>query len=374
MAGLYLHVPFRRAPHTYDESFAVDVETADVDRFVDALRRELRLYVGEYATEAPLRSVYVGGGRPSLLSREQIRSLLAALNDTADLSAVEEVTIEVNPADAREEYLAALRQMGVDRVSLAALSFFPADLRAVDAPHSAEQVTRAIRSLRTAGFQKVSVDLLFGWPDQTQAQWAAALDRAVELNLPHVTLLEAAADAGPVASDNALAHRLEHAMSRLPSEGYTQYELTHFARSGARSVHQVHYYAHDNQLGLGPSAESFWWGRRGRALARRWANVSDLDRYVQLLRDRYAPVAFRQTLDRTGLATEYVLLRLRTDDGLPLDHLEARYGVDLAAAEGALLDRLAEEGLATLENGHLRLTNRGRLVADPITEKLTGSF
>jgi oxygen-independent coproporphyrinogen-3 oxidase len=371
VAGLYLHIPFRRSSHAYDESFAVDVETADVDRFVAALRRELRLYAGEYAEEEPIRTVYIGGGRPSLLSREHVRSVLATLNECADVSAVEEVTIEVHPSDAGEAPLQALRQMGIERVSLGALSFFPADLRAIEAAHSAEQVTRAFRNLRAAGFQNVSVDLLFGWPDQTQSQWKAVLDRAVELNLPHVTLLEASSAAGTVASDDVLAHRLEYAMTYLQSEGYAQYELTHFARPEAQSVHQVHYYAHENQLGLGPSAESFWWGHRGRALARRWTNVSDLERYVTLLRDRYPPVAFRQTLDRSALATEYVLLRLRTSDGLNLDHLQARYGLDLPETKASLLDRLQSEGLAEIESGHLRLTNRGRLVADAITEKLT---
>jgi len=371
VAGLYIHIPLQRSPHAYDQRFAVDVDAANVDRFVAALRRELRLYVGEYAEEDPLRTVYFGGGRPSLLSRDQLRSVLATLNDCADLSAVEEVTIEVHPADAREESLRALRQMGIDRVSVGALSFFPSDLEAVNAPHSAEQVTRAFRDLRAAGFQKVSVDLLFGWPDQTQSEWKAVLDRTAELNLPHVTLIEAASEDGRVASDDVLAHRLEYAMTYLRAEGYTQYELTHFARPGARSIHQSQYYAHENQLGLGPSAESFWWGHRGRAMARRWTNVSDLDRYVKLLTDRFPPVAFRQTLDRSALATEYVLLRLRTDDGLNLHQLEARYDVDLAASAWSLLDRLESEGLADIDGPHLRLTDRGRLVADAITEKLT---
>jgi len=373
VAGLYIHIPLRRAPHAYDESVAVDVDTADVDRFVAALRRELRLYVEEYAAEDPLRTIYIGGGRPSLLSREQVRSVLATLNDCTDLSAVEEVTIEVHPADAQEDYLQALRQMGIGRVSVGALSFFPSDLRAIHAPHSAEQVTQAFRTLRAVGFQNVSVDLLFGWPDQTASEWKATLDRASELNLPHVTLLEATPANGDVASEDVLAHRLEYAMTYLRAEGYTQYELTHFARPGARSTHQVQYYAHENQLGLGPSAESFWWGHRGQPIARRWSNVDDLDRYVKLLKDRFPPVAFRQTLDRTALATEYLLLRLRTNDGLDLDQLAARYGVDLAEA-AALLDRLESEGLAEVDDRHLRLTDRGRLVTDAITEKLTDAL
>lgn len=374
MAGLYVHVPVRRGTHTYDDSYAVPVDSVDPSRVVGALRRELQLYARQYAQDEPLRTLYIGGGRPSLLSLSQLQTILNTLQETLDLSAVEEVTLEANPADLDSAYARGLRQMGVDRVSLEALSFSAAALEAVEAPHTADDVDQALRVLTAVGPPAVSVTLLFGWPEQSHDDWTSTLATAVARDLPHLSVLEAAADAGPVASEAARAHRLQRAMSVLESEGYAQYELTHFARPDARSRHHTRYYAHDNHLALGPSSESFWWGRRDTHLrARRWANVHDLDRYMTLLREQYPPVAYRQTLDRTALAQEYVMLRLRTAAGLDLDRLEQRYGVDLRAEAGDLLARLRDEGLARADDHSVRLTARGRLVTDAITEKLMPS-
>jgi oxygen-independent coproporphyrinogen-3 oxidase len=193
----------------------------------------------------------------------------------------------------------------------------------------------------------------------------------VELRVPHLTLLEVPSPSNTEDTQEALADRLEFAMTFLQSEGYEQYELTHFAQPGHRSVHQEHYYAHGNQLGVGPSAESFWWTDRDRsAVGRRWTNVSDVARYADLLRQRYPPVAYRQTLDRRALAREYVLLHLRTDVGLDLAHLQEQYDLDLHAVKRVEIDSLRDHGLLTVENDTLRLTNRGRLLADGIAERL----
>lgn len=374
MAGLYVHVPFRRGTHAYDDGLAVEIDSAHESRFGTALRRELRLHARRYASDASLQTLYLGGGRPSLLSLEHLRSFFTALQETLDLSALEEVTLELAPADVDSDYARGLRKMGVDRVSLEALAFSTPALQALEAPHTAEDVDQSIRALRSRGPESISITLLFGWPAQSHADWAGTLERAVSMGVPHLALVEASSEAEPVATEKARAHRFEYAMSALQAEGYVQYELTHFAQPGARSQHQTRYYAHDNQLGLGPSSESFWWGRRdASARARRWTNVSDLDRYGTLLRDRSPPVAHRQSLDRTALAQEYVMLRLRTAAGLDLGRLRKQYGVDLRNEEGSLLDRLQDEGLIRTENRTVRLSARGRLVADAITKKLMPS-
>jgi oxygen-independent coproporphyrinogen-3 oxidase len=374
VAGLYVHVPFRHGTHAYDDGFAVEIDAADASRFGGALRRELRLYARRYASEEPLQSLYLGGGRPSLLSLEHLRSFFAALREALDLSALEEVTLELAPADVDSDYVRGLRKMGVDRVSLEALAVSAPALQALGASHTAEDVEQSVRVLQSVGPESISITLLFGWPEQSHADWASALERAVSMGVPHLALVEAPSDAEPVATEKARARRFKHAMSALRAEGYAQYELTHFARPGARSRHQTRYYAHDNQLGLGPSSESFWWARRDRsARARRWTNVSDLDRYVTLLRDRYPPAAYRQTLDRTALAQEYIMLRLRTAAGLDLGRLREQYGVDLHNEAGSLLDRLHEEGLIRIQHRTVRLSSRGRLVADAVTRKLMPS-
>ncbi len=374
MAGLYVHVPFRRGTHAYDNRFAVEIDSADESRFGAALRRELQLYTRQYVSDEPLQTLYLGGGRPSLLSLEHLRSFFTALQEAVDLSALEEVTLELAPADVDSDYARGLRKMGVDRVSLEALAFSAPALQALEAPHTAEDVDQSVRILQSMGPESISITLLFGWPEQSHADWAGTLERAVSMGVPHLALVETPSEPEADAGKKARARRFEHAMSALRAEGYAQYELTHFARPGARSHHQTRYYAHDNQLGLGPSSESFWWDRRDASVrARRWTNVSDLDRYVTLLRDRYPPAAYRQTLDRMALAQEYVMLRLRTAAGLDLGRLQEQYGVDLHDEAGSLLDRLEEEDLIRTQNRTVRLSSRGRLVADAITEKLMPS-
>lgn len=373
MAGLYVHVPFRRAPRPHDEGHTVAFSSADLSAYETAVCRELTYYACEYAAEEPVTTVYVGGGRPSLLPLHTIQSILTTVVDVFDASGFEEATTELNPADASPGYLRDLKHMGFDRLSIGVMSFFPEDLRATDAPHTADDAVRAIQLARETGFQNLSVDLLFGWAGQPMANWKAVLRQAVQMNLPHVTIMEVPATSAEE-REGALAERLEFAITFLQSEGYEQYELTHFARPAHRSVHQETYYAHGNHLGIGPSAESFWWTDRASSpVARRWANVGNVEKYVQLLRQRYPPVAYRQTLEQTALAYEYILLRLRTNEGINLPLLDHQYGYDLEAQKSAELDRLQENGLIHREDRQVRLTNRGRLLADAVTKQLLPS-
>lgn len=374
MAGLYVHIPFQRAPHTYDDSDAVDPASVDLSTFVSALRRELRSKAHTYTARSPISTLYIGGGCSSLLSLGALHSILQTVRDTFDASDVKEATIEIHPADATPSYLHGLRRMGVDRLSLPVLSFFPSALQAVNASHTADDAIQAVRQARTAGFDTLSIDLLFGWPNHSLSDWQAVLRMVVAMGLPHVTLLEADERLGPVAPDETLADQFECAMRLLQSEGYDQNELTHFAQQGHYSLHQRQYYAHENQLGVGPSAESFWWPRRHRdGTAQRWTNVADLSEYETLISDGASPVSVCETLDRIALAREYVMLRFRTRSGLDLHHLHNRYGVDLQRENEDMLNRLRDEDLLDQHDATLRLTNKGVLVAEAIAQRLLPS-
>lgn len=372
LPDLYVHVPFRQKPRSYDEGYtAISHTPSDESTFVTALTHELDQYDGHPISEGPIATVYVGGGRPSLLSLDAIQALCEALTSELDPSASEEVAIEVNPADTSLQYLKELRQLGVTRVSIEALSFVSDTLEVVDAPHTVDQATGAVRQARGAGVRSFSVDLLFGSSEHPLSHWKTSLHRAVELGVPHVTLHERKSAGVEDDTEDARAERFAFAMTFLQAKGYEQYQLTHFARPGHRSHHQQNYYTHGNYLGLGPSAESFWWPHRAENMtARRWSNVRDLARYVEHLSQGAAPVARRESLDHTTLAREYTLLRLRTSEGLDLDVLADRYGVDLRVHHGSLLDRLTKEGLIHDDPNCVRLTDRGRLLTDAITQRL----
>jgi len=370
VAGLYVHVPFRRAHRSLDESYYVVTDTTDFSQFETALCRELKYYAQEYAADESMTTVYAGGGRPSLLPLSTVHAILTTLLDVFDASTFEEATAEVDPTDAMPRYVRGLNRMGFDRLSLPVYSFFPRVLQSLEVPHTAAEALRAVQTVREANFETLTVDLLFGLPVQSFDTWEATLRQTVEMRVPHLTLTEA--PSSDETREEKRADQLEFAMRFLQSEGYHQYELTHFARPGHRSAHQENNYAHGNYLGIGPSAESFWWpNRSGRA--RRWTNVRDVKRYADLLRQRYPPVSVRQTLNQHSLAQEYLLLRLRTNEGVDVNRLKDEYGLDLWAENKEVLHRLVDEGLIHDEKNTIRLTLQGRLLTDAVTERLLPS-
>jgi oxygen-independent coproporphyrinogen-3 oxidase len=356
VAALYLHVP---------------AQPVDASTFVTAVRRELEHYARPPFTDAAVRTLYVGGGRPSRLSPSVLQSLTDACRRTLGASPLEETTLELHPSDASPNVLKALPRLGVTRLSIRGQSFVDAKLRALGASYSAEDLRDTIHRVQAVGVESVSVDLMFGGPNPSLSAWKDSLQRAVDLRIPHVTLHEFGADSPAQHDDEAQADRFAFALRALGAKGYEPYELTHFARPGHRSRYQEHVYAHGNVLGLGPGAESFWWpDRTTPSTAERWANVPDVAAYVERLRDDESPVARRKSLNRTPLAREYILLRLRTQEGLDLNVLRDRYDCPLRREKSATLNRLTTEGLIHDDPARIRLTDRGRLLADAITQRL----
>lgn len=378
MAGLYLHIPFCRQRCIYCDFYFVTTQQHH-PAFVDALAVELAHYAREYGTREAIETVYLGGGTPSRLDLESLYRLFDALHRHFDLSAVRETTLELNPEDGTPEYLRGLRRLGVDRLSIGVQSFFDDDLRFMNRSHTAAQGEAVLTEARAAGFDNFSVDLIFGLPEQPLEYWGANLEKAARLEAPHLstygltveprTVLAKQVDRGllPAPDDDVMAERYRLTMDFLGARGYEHYEISSFARPGFRAVHNAAYWEHANYLGFGPSAHSFWW--QGLP-ARRWSNVRNLRRYEALLREGHLPVDTHDHLGLDALADEYVLLRLRTADGLCLDTLSTRYGVDLVAERGDALAVLEADGLLTLRQGRVRLTDAGKLVCDAVTARL----
>ncbi|MFB6273080.1 MAG: coproporphyrinogen-III oxidase family protein [Salinibacter sp.] len=342
---VYLHVPFQVPPSRADESAFATAVVREIERSAPI-------------ADAPLRTLYVGGGRPALLSVSALQTIVEALHAHLGSAAGWEATVELHPANASRPFLAALREQGFTRLSIDARPLADAELRP------------PLHLAHEAGFDRLSLDLAFGGPEQSHAAWKTRLHRAVDLRVPHVALHERAPEEG-TSNERERSDRFAFAMTVLPAKGYEQYELTHFARPGHRSQYQTHVYAHGDVLGLGPSAESFRWpDRSDPSTAERWSNVPDLATYVKRLHNDASPVAQHEALDRPALAREYILLRLRTSDGLDLSVLDDRYGVSLRARRASTLDRLTEEGLLHDDPDRVRLTPRGRLLTDAITQRL----
>ena len=385
MASIYVHVPFCARRCTYCDFYFVTGDKSPAT-FVRAAVQEIAHYASVYGKAEPIETVYFGGGTPSRLAPDDVFALLDAVRTGFKADALQEVTFEVNPDDLSADYLRALRSLGVDRLSIGVQSFFDADLAWMNRVHTGAQAEAAIEMAQAAGFDNFSIDLIFGLPEQPEEYWAANLARAVRLGAPHVsaygltveqkTPLGKSVARGLVipSGDDVMAARYGFTSEFLRGRGYEHYEIASFALPGRRAVHNARYWTHDNYLGIGPSAHSFWWkrgvaGRRSGA-AHRWSNVSHLGRYEALLEGRQLPLDEKQNLSLDALANEYVMLRLRTSDGLDLAVLDERYGADLVTEKVSELAWLEGDGLVTLRGGVLRLTDEGKLVADGVTERL----
>lgn len=351
--ALYLHIPSPPWPPPY---------TAEA--LVATLAEEAAHYGNSPVAEAAVETLYIGGGRPSALPLPALRRLLGACRSSFDTGAVREITLELHPDDASPALLDALVPLGVTRLSIGAPS------RATARADTRPEWMRILRRGRAAG-RRLSVDLALAPTHPSRAAWKARLHRVVDLRVPHVALHELPSTTTDEYADAQTADRFAFAMHFLAAKGYQPYTLTHFARPGHRSFYQAHTYAHGNILGLGPGAESFWWpSRDAPSTARRWSNADAPAAYVSQRETGFAPLAAHDPMDRRALAREYLLLRLRTAEGLDLDVLAHRYNTALRRRATATLDRLRAEGLVHDAPDRLCLTPRGRLLADAITRRL----
>ena len=385
LAGLYVHVPFFTQRCVYCD-FYFTTTRRDEGSYVRALRAEAERMGQEYRATAPLRTLYLGGGTPSLLSPDALADVIQAAHDHFDTAALEEVTVEANPEDLSgpdgAAWLRAARDLGVTRLSLGVQSFFDDDLAFMNRAHDAAQAEAGAEAA-VANIGDVSVDLIFGIPDQPFEHWGANLQKAVRLGATHVstysltveerTPLHKLVALGRVVpeGDEVLRERYEFTHRYLADAGFEHYEVSSFARPGHRSRHNEGYWTHETMIGLGPSAHSFW--RETRSRGWRWADVAHLGRWQGLLLAGESPVDWREQIGPDELADEAILLGLRRlVDGLDVDRLAMDYGIDLLTDKRAELAALESAGLVEVSPRRVRLTLDGAAVADAVALKLVG--
>jgi oxygen-independent coproporphyrinogen-3 oxidase len=343
--------------------------------FVDTIQREL-MSLGwvipaamPWGSKEPLETVYLGGGTPSLLGAEALAALLAGVLGEAGRNGPEdrEVTLEANPEDVTPEAARAWRRAGVNRISLGAQSFDDSVLQWMHRTHDAARIGDAVRALRGAGFDNISLDLIFGLPEELRRDWGRDLDRACALGPEHLSLYGLTVEQRtPLArwisrgatrppDDERYAAEYLAAHERLARDGYGFYEVSNAARGGARSRHNSAYWSGRPYLGAGPAAHSF----DGRV--RRW-NHGAWEAYRRAVLEGRSPVESQEVLTPEQQGTERVYLALRTSEGLALT------GADV----GAPLPAWVEQGWAVVRGDRLTLTSEGWLRLDALAADLTG--
>lgn len=380
--GIYLHIPFCVHKCRYCDFVAYAGREALIPRYVDALSAEIAAAPARRGAVPPIASVFWGGGTPSLLPPDAFARVHDALECAigwrgGDRSAAE-ITVEANPETVDEGYWSALREAGVNRVSLGVQSFQPAGLRALDRDHDAASAIRAVEAARRAGLPQISLDLIFGWSGQTAADWAADLAQAVALAPEHLSLYALtieertplAADIArgrvPAPDDDAQADRYEEAVAALAAAGYEGYEISNWAYRPAgapaganRSRHNSLYWRNGEYLGVGVGAHSHFRGHR-------FGNGHLVRRYIDAAQRGALAPAFDEAINPATAMAETMLLGLRLQEGVSRAAFLARHGQSLDAAYGAQLAALAPLGVIEDTGAAVRLTARGRLLASEL--------
>jgi oxygen-independent coproporphyrinogen-3 oxidase len=372
--GLYVHVPFCASTCDFCAFYQVHPTAESVEGFINCLTAEAAL-VG---WDRPLSTVFWGGGTPGLLSPRDLGRLAEVVHRIPGGSAPLEWTVELAPASVTSERLSVLKDAGVTRVSLGVQSFRPALLDALGRAHTREQVLRAYERIRVAGFRSVNLDLMFALPGQSAAEWDADIDEAVSLAPDHVstycltfeedTALWVKLSQGRMRLDPENEARMyERTWERLGAHGYGQYEVSNFARPGHACRHNVNTWRMGEWAGLGPSAASQWGGFRG-------TNVADLARWAELVSAGERMTEDRSILSASLLAEDALVFGLRMNEGVDLAPLRRQAPDAPWERVEALVARLGAEGLAAAEASRVRLTPRGRLLADSVGSEMMAAF
>src|SRR6266404_5561974 len=363
VSHLYVHIPFCARICPYCAFYKERADSSQTQRFCEALLREIE-EVRDWFLLKP-ETIFFGGGTPTALTTAQLEFLLGGLRDRLDLSGLVEWTVEANPGSVSPRKAALLRAMGVNRLSLGVQSWDDELLKLLGREHDAAQAASSFQILREAGFANVSIDLMFGLPGQTLAQWKSDLEKTIALQPDHISTycLTYEEDTefflrharGEFREDpESDAQFLEAAMQMLQGAGFEHYEISNYARPGFASSHNRGYWAGHDYLGIGPSAFS-------TVGMRRWQNVSDYRAYADRILAGAPVVESTEFLTTEMTRTERIALALRTRDGISSRELkpwpqESREFIDL--------------GLLREVNGNFILTPRGKLLADSVAEAL----
>jgi oxygen-independent coproporphyrinogen-3 oxidase len=368
MAGIYLHIPFcRKACHYCNFHFSTSLNAQN--DFVVALVQEISLRKN-YLQGQTIRTIYFGGGTPSLLHEDELRMILDALHEHFSIEQDAEVTLEANPDDLKPDNLQFWKAAGINRLSVGVQSFFEEDLNWMNRSHSAEQARESMNLIRDAGFENYSMDLIFGYPLLDMSKWRKNMAWMIEAGVPHISCYGLTIEPKTVLHHQQLkgqwagvdqdvqAVQYEMLMQTLTQQGYRHYEISNFALPGREAIHNTQYWKGDWYLGLGPSAHSF------NGKSRQW-NVSHNQQYIRGIM-KAEQVFDIEYLSERDQINEFILTQLRMDTGIALDWLQDRLSEHQWRNWQIKMRRLIEQEQIYLHDNRAILTPAGKLYADGI--------
>ena len=368
MAGIYIHIPFCKKLCFYCDFYHI-ISSADNSVFISSLLNEVSLRK-DYLGNETISTIYIGGGTPSVIAANDLEKLLNHIYKNFRVEENCEITIELNPDDVNTNYLGGLKKLNINRISLGIQSWRDSDLKMLNRRHDSSQAASALKETFNAGFENVTIDLIYGIPGMTISEWASNLDISFSFDIRHLSAYHLTFEKGTVFGrmlEKKLISEVDEEISMLlfniliektEAAGFIHYEISNFGKPGFFSIHNSNYWKQINYIGLGPSAHSF------NGYSRQW-NLSDLTGYIKALKTGVQYYE-KEELGVKARFNEYIMTSLRTMWGIDLGYVEKTFEKEGYDYIINLAVKFRDYGLMKQEKNTLVLTNQGKMISDNI--------
>lgn len=372
--GLYIHIPFCRQKCYYCDFLSYQNQEKRIPDYLHALKTELVLYQKKYG-KLYFDTIYIGGGTPSMLLGEEVTGLLSVINDHFLVDAHSEITIEVNPGDLSQQLLAMYMESGINRISLGVQTTDEELLKKLNRDHTNRDILRSVQLMGEAGLENYSFDLIFGLPNQSIEGFQRDLKQILSLQPAHLSLYSL------IVEPNTYFHRLESegqllqpaeeeeramyhwAIEHLRGAGYSQYEISNFARPGYASRHNLKYWRNQEYIGVGLGSSSHFDGAR-------YSNTRKFSQYADRLMEGELPILEREIVTAASMEVDYLIMNLRLIQGIRLSEYQERFGVDFMERYGRKLAPFLKSGHLLLEGNCIRMSTEGFDISNTILVEL----
>lgn len=365
----YIHIPFCDHKCIYCDFYSI-ITSDNIDFFLKALKKEINFYADNYSAARELISIYFGGGTPSLMSPEYIADIIDSVKASFNVEEKAEITLETNPGTISIQKLKEFRDAGINRISIGIQSFDNEDLKFLTRIHNSKAAVRTVIEAEKAGFDNISLDLIFNLPNQTKKKWIKNLEQAVKLPVKHISAYSLILERGTILNKMVLdgkvkiededydAELYETAINLLTVNGFYQYEVSNFAKPEYECFHNNAYWHYLDYFGFGTSAHSFIDGKR-------WWNYSSLKMYIENVNKHGKAIAGSEDISTEKALNEFVMLELRSS-GLDVMNFENLFGKSWLKEKYSYFEMLEKKDFVKIKNGIIGFTPKGYAVCDEI--------
>ncbi|WP_261129551.1 radical SAM family heme chaperone HemW [Bacillus sp. Marseille-Q3570] len=372
----YIHIPFCEQICHYCDFNKFLIEGQPVDDYLDAMEHEIKKMLKEFPA-VPIETIYIGGGTPTALDDTQLKRMLDIVNINLKPGVDTEFTVEANPSVTERQKLQILKEAGVNRLSIGVQAFQDTLLTALNRNHRRNDVARMINDAQTIGFENISIDLMFGLPGQTIEMFKESVSLALQLNVPHISAYSLQVEKQTVfgirdrkgqlslPGEEQESDMFEYLIDTLKQNGFTQYEISNFARPGYESRHNQMYWKNERYYGIGA-------GAHGYVNDIRYENVKPLPHYIRKINEGVLPQRIVTRLEKKDRMEEEVFLGLRKMDGVDKARFYEKYNLEIEEVFSEQIDKLTADGLLINDRKSIRLTDKGLFLGNDVFQEFIG--